>query len=295
MTQYCTGAQRSDETWNFHGRAVRIAIQLGLHSSSAAAGLTALEFEVRKRTWWQCFILDCSLSMTFGRPPAIAGGHIKLALPLNVTLRSLPGPGGIESPLAGGSEHCKGAETFLATMYAISTISMNNLRLTDDSSLYKLCEHILADMYGQNMNDNCDLAPDHLIECVVKYEQKLSNWQYELPHDLQSRPWKHDSGEAPVLWGNDQLSKRFSTILRLRFLNARLLLHRPILYVFLKGFMRSVSYKSSFLARCANQSIAACNTIATEIITIVHELSRQPSLLGAWWFSAYYSELSIYA
>lgn len=58
MAQYRQGTQRSDQAWNLHGIAVRAAIQLGLHSQSASAGLSVIEAEIRKRTWFGCMILD---------------------------------------------------------------------------------------------------------------------------------------------------------------------------------------------------------------------------------------------
>jgi hypothetical protein len=58
MAQYRQGTQRSDQAWNLHGLAVRAAIQLGLHSRSASSGLSPVEAEIRKRTWFGCMILD---------------------------------------------------------------------------------------------------------------------------------------------------------------------------------------------------------------------------------------------
>ena len=58
MAQYRQGTQRSDQAWNLHGLAVRAAIQLGLHSRTASSGLSPVEAEIRKRTWFGCMILD---------------------------------------------------------------------------------------------------------------------------------------------------------------------------------------------------------------------------------------------
>lgn len=58
MAQFRQGTQRSDQAWSLHGLAVRAAIQLGLHSRSSMVGLTAVEAEIRKRTWFACMVLD---------------------------------------------------------------------------------------------------------------------------------------------------------------------------------------------------------------------------------------------
>jgi hypothetical protein len=58
MSQYLQGSERSIETWNIHGLAVKAAYQLGLHSSDAMRKHTAIEAEIRKRTWFGCVVLD---------------------------------------------------------------------------------------------------------------------------------------------------------------------------------------------------------------------------------------------
>jgi hypothetical protein len=58
MGQYLQGSERSIETWNIHGLAVKAAYQLGLHSSDTLQQYPPLEREVRKRTWYGCVMLD---------------------------------------------------------------------------------------------------------------------------------------------------------------------------------------------------------------------------------------------
>jgi hypothetical protein len=80
--QYLQGTQRSVQTWVTHGFAVRAAFQLGLHSSDLARSFSPLDQEIWKKTWFGCVILDRTLSMTFGRPPAIPESYIQLDLPI---------------------------------------------------------------------------------------------------------------------------------------------------------------------------------------------------------------------
>ena len=88
MIQYRQGTQKSDDTWVLLGRAVRIALQLGLHSKSNTVELNPVESEVRKRVWHNCVMLDRVLSMTFGRPQTISKEYVRLGLPLNRSLDS---------------------------------------------------------------------------------------------------------------------------------------------------------------------------------------------------------------
>lgn len=81
MSQYLQGTHRSVMTWNMHGIAVKAALQLGLHSTASFKDYSPLEREMRTRTWFACVMLDRTLSMTFGRPPAIPDSYIRTPLP----------------------------------------------------------------------------------------------------------------------------------------------------------------------------------------------------------------------
>ena len=89
MIQYRQGTQNSDDTFVLLGKAVRIALQLGLHSRPDSTELSPADVEVRKRVWYNCIILDRVLSMTFGRPQTISAEYIRLELPLDRDLDSL--------------------------------------------------------------------------------------------------------------------------------------------------------------------------------------------------------------
>ena len=66
MCYYCQGSLRLEQTWTLHGLAARTAQQLGLHSRAASKGLSALDSEIRKRTWFGCVLLDrCDIQSCF--------------------------------------------------------------------------------------------------------------------------------------------------------------------------------------------------------------------------------------
>ncbi|KAH8892864.1 hypothetical protein GQ53DRAFT_646245 [Thozetella sp. PMI_491] len=58
VSQYMQGTSSSIQTWAMHGLAVKVAMQLGLHSTEAARRLPPVEREIRKRTWFGCIVLD---------------------------------------------------------------------------------------------------------------------------------------------------------------------------------------------------------------------------------------------
>jgi hypothetical protein len=82
LAQYLQSTQRSVQTWATHGLAVRAAFQLGLYSSDLVQAFSPLEQEIWKKAWFGCVILDRTLSMAFGRPPAIPESYVQLELPV---------------------------------------------------------------------------------------------------------------------------------------------------------------------------------------------------------------------
>ena len=110
--QYLQGTQRSVEAWTLHGLAVKGALQLGLHSSTPSSRFSPLDQEFRKRIWFGCVVLDRTLSMTFGRPPAIPDDYIRIPLPCSL----VPPRNDVNHALASDPKPDISVEFFNATM-----------------------------------------------------------------------------------------------------------------------------------------------------------------------------------
>lgn len=57
-SQYLQGVQKAMQTWITHGLAVKAALSIGLHSPVRSNAWSAIELEMRKRTWHGCIVLD---------------------------------------------------------------------------------------------------------------------------------------------------------------------------------------------------------------------------------------------
>ncbi|RFU24957.1 hypothetical protein B7463_g11376, partial [Scytalidium lignicola] len=259
--QYLQSTQRSVQTWTTHGLAVRAAFQLGLHSSDLAKVFSPLEQEIRKKTWYGCVILDRTLSMTFGRPPAIPESYIQLDLPVPYSILQQP------------SAVVEKVESLSGYFF---TGTINNIACSDNSNAVDT----VARVYG--------------------IETQLSEWQRGLPPEMKlivvedlsaSRlPSEHDP--TGQMW--TELRLRF--ILTLRYTNIRILLHRPVLVKFLDGAENPQDNQdTTLLQQVGANSIQIALRSAKEIIRLVHAViqspagSRKRGLLGAWWFSLYYA------
>jgi Fungal specific transcription factor domain len=84
MCYYLQGTVELKESWNLAGLMIRTAISLGLHLNPRANDILSVEREVRKRSWWGCFVLDRTLSMKFGLPPFLRIEDGNVDLPLEV-------------------------------------------------------------------------------------------------------------------------------------------------------------------------------------------------------------------
>jgi len=58
MSHYLQSTRKPVQCWTTHGVAIRIAVQLGLHSTQALQRYPPLERELRKRAWYGCVLLD---------------------------------------------------------------------------------------------------------------------------------------------------------------------------------------------------------------------------------------------
>lgn len=151
---------------------------------------------------------------------------------------------------------------------------------------------VIDSLYGGNLG--CDNGSNifDIASCLLQTEQQLLQWQRNLPPVLpivlptELAHWS-DQDATLVL--------RFRVILTLRYHNLRILAHRPILVKFLDLLTsRSSDYNQlSMLQQVGIDSLQTCIQSASTIIAIVshivHSSEPQRGLLGAWWFSLYYS------
>ncbi|OCL03951.1 hypothetical protein AOQ84DRAFT_346868 [Glonium stellatum] len=272
MGLFLQGTQKSIQAWTAHGLAVKAAFQLGLHSKEASRSFPPLERELRKRAWYGCIILDRTLSMTFGRPATIPESYVKL---------ELPEP--FENPSSSPAEYSHKQDSvgfFSATI-----------------KLYKVMWSIIDSLYGQNISCDQSSRVEDTIPRLFNIERELSDWERALPQNLRLQSSQdvlvNTTGTAAN--GNIRCESRLVTILTLRYLNVRLLLHRPILIKFLdtSGKTDEDSHELTMLQQIGSNSIQISMQSAIDIIGIVHAAvhaaGRKGGLLGAWWFSLYYT------
>lgn len=93
------------------------------------------------------------------------------------------------------------------------------------------------------------------------------------------------------------LALKIQTVLTLRFLNVRLLLHRAILLRTLgsNAAAASLDHEVALLQHIGPSSTKTCLESAVHTLDLVHATvtssGSHKEVLGAWWFSLYYSKI----
>lgn len=236
--------------------------------------------------------------MTFGRP-------------LNIS--EVSDEVGLERELVVGDNSANASETmegspfpspeticFLTTtVYASSErLPLDSVKiLTNCSRLYEILARILRQIYLDNTSDSVQITSRMLFQNLTGIEEDLARWKATVPVKLSLKPWLEALPGTPAQRSDQQVFSRLSVVTQLRFLNARLLLHRIVLDNTLKMVasgdeVHPPHIRDGFLDKLAISSLEICQDCAMEIITIVSVMSKTKALLGAWWFTIYYSKCS---
>jgi hypothetical protein len=146
-------------------------------------------------------------------------------------------------------------------------------------------------LYGNNLGCSTSENLFEIASSLLQFEQKYLSWQRSLPADLSLVEPGILNSEA-----NGHPTMRLRVILTLRFLNLRILTHRPLLSKYLEciGNTHLATEQLAILKQLGANSVRICVDSAIKIIKLVQEVLAPPEprrhLLGAWWFSLYYSK-----
>ena len=181
--------------------------------------------------------------------------------------------------------------------------TLNAHKADENSKLYSILFQVIDQLYGLNLGCDEPLSNSELLSQIFKLEDRLVNWQRELTNDLQLVDSDTVAVHATQLNLIDSLwvTLRLRIILTLRQTNLRLLLHRPVILRLLdrNDYARAGFHDDSLLQQMGTNSVRVCLNSASQLISLVHAALVHPALegqqtkgdlLGAWWFSLYYSK-----
>ncbi|KAJ5418682.1 uncharacterized protein N7487_002232 [Penicillium crustosum] len=262
MEAYLEGTTSSSLAWTLHGLAVKGAYQLGLHVMNLKS-ISQIDREVRRRSWYWCVMNDRFLSVTYGRPPLIPLSHVRPE-----------------------------ASPYLPFSNAPSGVTVSSLAYFDAMmSVTHIMGDALEHLYDQNLGFRTHLPMSETLNQISKLRWELAQWQDTLPPSLQIITSQEAVYDVPLTAG----TMRLRVLLSLRFLGARILILRPVLSQFLDlpGTTASNEHQAEWLRNSGAVLLADLVRTCGDILQISNNIlsgsKTDGNLLGAWWFSCYYT------
>lgn len=164
------------------------------------------------------------------------------------------------------------------------------------SLLYKLVWKVIGTLYDHNLGCEEKQPETQIVSDILNLEQQLNDWRRNLPPALYLRSASNLPRQEHV---QDQATERFRIILSLRCLNLQLLIYRPMLTTSLGKYSSSANGAGQRHGSLSHMQMTFNRTqiqIAEDIIEIIYTVLTDPGLgkdlIGAWWFTLYYSKRS---
>ncbi|KAJ5723441.1 hypothetical protein N7488_001476 [Penicillium malachiteum] len=189
------------------GAGIRCSQIMGLYKESSWRGVSEMEKEERRRTFWALFVFDRFASIVYGKPCSIQRQEIDVKMPQNL------GDTTIQHP------HFQ----IVASMPDGTTESVTSFTYVKFKiQLYQLASPIVADVYFHRNSD-----PSSLAARVMKIDRQLRTWFASLPPELKLQELcRQGMKETPQ---NARIFMLQALALQLAYDNVKILLHRPSL------------------------------------------------------------------
>ncbi|RDW66521.1 hypothetical protein BP6252_10156 [Coleophoma cylindrospora] len=225
---------RINHCWSLFGTTAHLLLALGLHRKRRRdAAHIDVEDECRRRVFWSAYVLDCYLSAALGRPRTFHNDDTDQELPSLIDDNQLA---------RSDRQPYKSQNIMLASIY--------------HARLAKIISLILKDIYSINPP-----SPTSLEQHARKYNADLRLWRNDIAHFIDV-----DVSLLSMLFG------RQSTVLRLAYSHAQILLNRPFLLRSFADLTRRQTQSTTIDQDITAGSIKICLEGAMTIATIVNDL-----------------------
>ncbi|PKS12508.1 hypothetical protein jhhlp_000715 [Lomentospora prolificans] len=282
MSQYLQSTNNPHQTWMVVGSAIRTAQSLGLHLPETTADMTNLEQrEMLRRIWYGCVLMDRMVSVTHGRP-AMVSDRLASDVPLPLYSSGVihQGPDG---PIPNDF-----------SKIAFFTKSVELYEIINSITLAFYSGHTPRSRSASRKSSKHDLSqgPSHIgldameedLGTVMKLDESLTRWEHSLPDHIRIKTSAQSENE---------IFMRQAVILRIRFLQARLLLLRPTLSRFCLQPAPSNSSRGcdNLRNRVIQECASFCVATAQRTISLMTKYQTNDGTVGllpAWWYRVYY-------
>lgn len=164
-----------------------------------------------------------------------------------------------------------------------------------------MLQETINTLYGKNLACSALVNDVDTVSRVYKIETRLSEWQQQLPPEMKLVNAKDIFAEgltpADDATEDEWRQLRLRFVLTVRYINVRILLHRPILVKFMEDLRHpNNSPDLPILLQIGTTNIQIAAKSGMELLYLVRNALRYSpgrskwGLLGAWWYSLYYSK-----
>ncbi|CAO3630232.1 unnamed protein product [Cunninghamella echinulata] len=187
---------RSSRAWTYSGMAIRMCLELGLHTSHYSSQMSQFDIELRKRVLWTCYVVDKIESCTMERPWMIKFQDISLDLPT-----SLPEDDQHERiALDGFAQLCK-LMIIVEEVLNFFTYEMDYKKSNNNNNSNSSSSSSNSNGNSNNNNNNSNNSCKHNNEWsskeesyILQFLEKVYQWRARLPNELG---WDPQSDQIP--------------------------------------------------------------------------------------------------
>ncbi|KAL4806730.1 fungal-specific transcription factor domain-containing protein [Aspergillus unguis] len=261
---YLLTQSRINHCWSLFGTVSHLALAIGLNRNRKTdpngGGISQVEAESRRRTFWCAYTLDAYLSAALGRPRSFHDDDIDAELPACVDDEDLP-----SSPSSTSS--------YQAVHPAPPTPNVMIAPLAH-MKIARIISRILRDLYSIK-----PIADSRRLSAVQSISRNLAAWRAELAWFLDA-----DVLSTSLIM---PIFQRQRNVLNLTYWHSIILTHRPfVLGSFAQLEQARLKVRSS---PQIEESVSQCLQAAMRTVDIIDEIMRNRQLFRALWITSYFA------
>ncbi|KAF4975536.1 hypothetical protein FZEAL_7682 [Fusarium zealandicum] len=258
---YLLTQSRINHCWSHFGTVSHLALAIGLNRnrrSDRTNGISVVETECRRRTFWCAYTLDAYLSVALGRPRSFHDDDIDAQLP------SCVDDDQITTEQITTSTPNRSPSTMLAPLAHIK--------------LARIISKIVRDLYSIK-----PISTSRRAILTERISKDLSDWRVELARFLDADLFS-TSLLVPIF-------QRQRNVLNLTYWHAIILTHRPFVLDNLARLSRQGGTLGSEESEDAQtvESVRQCLMAAMKTVKTIDDITQTRQMFRAFWITAYFA------
>ncbi|KAL4886616.1 fungal-specific transcription factor domain-containing protein [Aspergillus karnatakaensis] len=270
---YLLTQSRINHCWSLFGTVSHLALAIGLNRNRRADpgnGMSTIETECRRRTFWCAYTLDAYLSAALGRPRSFHDDDIDTELPACVE----------DHELGAAQTNTNNININIPLTSAASSRTLTTM-------LAPLAHMKIARIISRTLRDLYSIKPSSETRrgnAVKIIHAELTTWRADLAWFLDA-----DILSASLIM---PIFQRQRNVLNLTYWHSIILAHRPfVLSDFARLSLQNGRENASGSAnrQQTEESVRQCLNAAMKTVDIIDEITQNRQLFRALWITSYFA------